>query len=695
MYSLLPVFIGIYALLTSIFIFLHQNRDTQSVTFSLFCLTTFFWQITWAVLFQITEIKIAEILVRTGYFFIIFLPTFMYHFLVITSEYRSKIEKYSLLLSYAVCLTLAFLLPTSLFVEGVYRHSWGFYPDGGILHPIHVLQTCLVVSRGLWLVLKRYWFSTDLNKRNQLKLILIGLFVYFFAAVDYLGNYGFDFYPPGIIFIFISFNLIAWSIIKYDVMDIQLIINSRLAKVLTAVLVSVSFLFLLVLTQNWSFVFRAALTIFFGVICGLYGYEFSNYLITTAQKKFVKGWYDLDKVISDSVRNLSKSKSIKDAFEISLDCLNQIEITNVKVFMPKVKNDEVLSYYLDDFDNKHELLKSNALIQFLSSPIPPVKASGLSSEVKALVNSNEALGGKYILPIYSSSQLYGVMVIFDRDTGVSISPKDEMIFAAIQSQLDVVIDRIRPYEKIKEEIQTADKKIKALEKDRLRASKISHMSQFIQEYNHEIRTPLNMALGEFELIEFEDLDESTFEEFKSLEIKKLNRIKDIVDTTQSLASDTITEQFIDLDINDVIEESVKLNESSIFKVETGFNTVPRIKGSPDALLVVFNNLLKNSYDAFKTAGVENGIVKITTEYDDGEIIIKIHDNGPGISPDVIDRIFYPFVSTHVTKGRGLGLSTVNRIINDHYGQIAVESKPGKGAKFTIFINTILNMQAND
>jgi hypothetical protein len=67
------------------------------------------------------------------------------------------------------------------------------------LHPLHLL-TVLVVGRGLWLLYRRQRMAVS-TERTRLRYCLVSLLIYFFASVDYLCNYGVQFYPPGVLFV--------------------------------------------------------------------------------------------------------------------------------------------------------------------------------------------------------------------------------------------------------------------------------------------------------------------------------------------------------------------------------------------------------------------------------------------------------------------------------------------------------------
>jgi PAS domain S-box-containing protein len=99
---------------------------------------------------------------------------------------------------------------------------------------------------------------------------------------------------------------------------------------------------------------------------------------------------------------------------------------------------------------------------------------------------------------------------------------------------------------------------------------------------------------------------------------------------------------------------------------------------------VLVNLIHNAIES-RPEGVR---VTLASEYADGEIRIRVSDDGPGIEPGDIGRIFDPFFTTRLEKGgTGLGLSVAHRIIGDHAGSISAENRPGGGASFRIVLPT--------
>ncbi len=216
MYTILPAFVSSIFLGYGLYVLVTRGVTRLTTTFFLMCATTFAWQGTWAFLFQTAHPDVALLLAKVGYLFIVFLPTTFYHFITEVTERRS--ERPWLLASYGMSLLLAMVLLTSdRLVSDYYIYSFGNYPRAGVLHPIHVAQTVLLALRSGWLLLDARRSAVG-EKRQRLALCLWSLGLYSLAAIDYAVNYGYGFYPPGVVFIAVSLGIIALSIVRYDLM---------------------------------------------------------------------------------------------------------------------------------------------------------------------------------------------------------------------------------------------------------------------------------------------------------------------------------------------------------------------------------------------------------------------------------------------------------------------------------------------
>jgi signal transduction histidine kinase len=145
---------------------------------------------------------------------------------------------------------------------------------------------------------------------------------------------------------------------------------------------------------------------------------------------------------------------------------------------------------------------------------------------------------------------------------------------------------------------------------------------------------------------------------------------------------------------DSLLATVQLVQSHIqgsTRIECYLSANPMVECWPEQLNQVFMNLIINACHAVDTKYADTsrralGLVKISSEVVNEQLAICVEDNGSGIDPKVINRIFDPFYTTkQIGEGSGLGLSISFGIVEKHHGQIKVASVPGEGSKFTVMI----------
>ncbi|RFA36838.1 sensor histidine kinase [Alkalilimnicola ehrlichii] len=239
MYSIIPALVAVLFLAYGIYAFLAKGVTRVTVSFFAMCFAAFLWQGTWSFLFQLETSDWAMIAIKAGYFVILFLPTTLYHFLVeVNNRYR---ERDYVLISYGVATFLAgLLLASDLIVDGYREYFWGYYPSAGVLHPLHLAQTFIVVSRGLYITYVGMYEAVSVQ-RARLKLCLIALLVYFFAAVDYLVNYGLEMYPPGAGFLAISLGIISIAITRHGLLTSPMALAAAIVHEIRTPLASIGY----------------------------------------------------------------------------------------------------------------------------------------------------------------------------------------------------------------------------------------------------------------------------------------------------------------------------------------------------------------------------------------------------------------------------------------------------------------------
>lgn len=122
-----------------------------------------------------------------------------------------------------------------------------------------------------------------------------------------------------------------------------------------------------------------------------------------------------------------------------------------------------------------------------------------------------------------------------------------------------------------------------------------------------------------------------------------------------------------------------------FRVIQDLHDPPRVRGRPGEILSAIVNLLVNAADAMRESG-KGDLIRVTTGAEDGRSFVRVADDGPGMPPDVARRVFEPFFSTKGDEGTGLGLAMVQGAAQRHGGEVTLDTAPGAGAVFTLWLS---------
>ncbi len=139
-------------------------------------------------------------------------------------------------------------------------------------------------------------------------------------------------------------------------------------------------------------------------------------------------------------------------------------------------------------------------------------------------------------------------------------------------------------------------------------------------------------------------------------------------------------------LNEGLQSTLRIARHEVKRhtVEEQYGDIPTITCSPSQINQVLLNLINNAAQSIES---ERGLIRLTTRReDDSHVAVEIEDNGKGIPPDVLSRIFDPFFTPKDPgKGTGLGLSISHRIVEQHGGRITVDSAVGIGTKFRVVL----------
>jgi len=120
------------------------------------------------------------------------------------------------------------------------------------------------------------------------------------------------------------------------------------------------------------------------------------------------------------------------------------------------------------------------------------------------------------------------------------------------------------------------------------------------------------------------------------------------------------------------------------RIEREIDTAGSMRGDPEKLRRILINLVSNALDALEQSGTSDPTIRVLAGENlaGTELWVRVKDNGPGMQPDTLDRIFSPFY-TSKQSGTGLGLAISKKLVDAHGGSIEATSAPGEGTEFVL------------
>lgn len=213
------------------------------------------------------------------------------------------------------------------------------------------------------------------------------------------------------------------------------------------------------------------------------------------------------------------------------------------------------------------------------------------------------------------------------------------------------------------------------------SSKMASLGEMASSMAHEINNPITIILGKIKVITFMLADMNVDNKLINEEIKKIEqtagRISKIVKGLRSFSRVADNDPFELVPVEVIMDETLDLcsERLKVNGISLRIDEIPEvcILCRPGQITQVFMNMMNNSSDA--VMGASEKFIHWSFEiHEPDKILIKISDSGPGIDPAISSRIMEPFFTTKsVGKGTGLGLSIAKGIIEDHGGQIHLDT----------------------
>lgn len=266
--------------------------------------------------------------------------------------------------------------------------------------------------------------------------------------------------------------------------------------------------------------------------------------------------------------------------------------------------------------------------------------------------------------------------------GMQISRPIKKLVAATESvsggnfKWDVDIRSRDEIGKLSNAFKNMTERLDANIKSRISSEKMAVVGQLSSVIAHEIRNPLEPIKGSAELLKIYYPGEEKIIKFSGIIQEEVLRLISFIDNFLEFARPREPEMK-KISMNTMISKTFLLLEKLIqdknIKADLQLNeNLPDVNGDPSMLKQVILNVVLNAVQASEK---EKGLITAATDFKDGMAELTVTDNGRGIDSESLGKIFDPFYTTK-SEGSGTGLTTSLRIIEQHGGEILVESEPG-------------------
>ncbi len=688
---------GIISTILGLFVITRDFRNVKYIAYSLACLNVSIWSYSYF-LWQLSNDYVSALFwARALMAGSVYTPICHLHALVEILNEKTRKRQKIIILGYLLATLLLISDFGPFLVKGVEsRMFFPFWPIPGIAFHFFIAVWVYYVVYSIY-ILYKHSFKIQVADANKIKFIfIITLFVWIGAATNLTLWYNINIPPWGNPAISIYLILIAYAILRYRWMDIEVVIKKTLvfAGLLAAVFAILILPTLIIqeyLLRSARFSGRALGLTVSGIIIIFTMRKIENFLINVTDKYLFQKKYDYKELLKTFTTDVLTVMNLDRLVNLTVDKLVDIvKLNSCAVLLLDEDSRQftvVASKHIKD--PSVTLVKPNGIIAFLETTHGYLLKSELAQKKvfipEPVQEVIDKLNAELIIPMVLHDKVMGILSLGKKKSDEGYTQDDWDILMPLSRTLAIAISNAKLFEELgKTQAEAAQREKMAV---------IGTLSAGI---NHEICNPLGIARGQCEafLLNVRDglfKDKSPDElltkakEIMQKVIKETDRAVSITKKLSSFAKPSRGEAeyiVIDKEVDEVLAlvgYELKLEKIEIEK-QVG-------KGLPDLfvdrkqLQEILFNLIRNAGQAIG----EKGKITVAAHELKGKISIDIQDTGSGIPEDKIKELFNPFFTTKEPgKGTGLGLFIVRQVVEKNGGRIYLkQTKVGEGTTFTL------------
>jgi signal transduction histidine kinase len=285
------------------------------------------------------------------------------------------------------------------------------------------------------------------------------------------------------------------------------------------------------------------------------------------------------------------------------------------------------------------------------------------------------------VPIKHKGRLVGVLEVLNKRRG-PFEENDVELLTVVSNQIGIAMENARLYERLRERFTLTAEELRKTQQKVIHSERMVALARLSQGVAHEVRNPV-MCIGGFARRMKQKLspDDPVYK-YAEIIVNESARLEKMVQDIEEYARMRQPE-FSEVKLRELLQHVVE-----DWRVRGGLAKIDLRLDLPDdemtfpadeqLLCLVFDNLFRNAAEAMDG----EGLLSVAAYSEAGQVIITVTDTGRGIPSEALPLIFDPFY-TSSTRGSGLGLTTVDRIVSGHHGTVSVYSAPGAGTEFRI------------
>ncbi len=696
-YPLCILLIALLNLLLGIFVLSRGVNKKPNRYFCLWVISAGIWQIMDFGLCLSPNPEFALKWVKIMIIGVMFIPSTFFAFIVNMLKETDYIRVKLIPIGYLLSITFYIFSLTGLFISDVYTiPGRGYFPTFNPTTPFPPLFLIFFYGFtlvGVFLLFRRLKRASSALEKNQIKYLLWGLNIAILGGISnfVLAFEGNQIFPIGNLSEAIFVWMTAIAIVRYRLMDIDIIIRPGITYAILTSIVTVIWLGSIFFFENIVH-FTSLPSRILGIFIAIFIFNIlKDKVQSIVDRLFYKERQELASVSEKAIKEIT---STIDPEIITTSCLNvlseHLHPQFISLFLPSENKKSYEVQYIVGEGEKPILLSADEpLIKWLKEKKRALFKERLlyrrvEEEIEEGIRKTKAA---LILPLIIGDNLIGVLTVGEKKGATYYSYGEINLFNTITKELALALENTRLYGELKE-------KTVALEA----ANQIK--SNFLNTISHELNTPLTVIIGELYLLEraLKTVGNKTTSTAMEKIKKKLDQlsflIEEILDVAYLEKGGKYVSKREHVNIKGVITNMVDyfkiLYEQKGIQLKIDFeeeiSLISDSKMIENILFRLINNAIKfTSSGGWITVGAKKG--------EKDEVLFFVQDTGVGIKKDDQQKIFDRFVQVDGSTirrydGVGLGLSIVKEMVETLSGRIWVESELNKGSKFIFMVKNL-------